>query len=169
MPKCHNSCYKSARYGCCNNTANNKIFIGKVSRLFANFPDGLESFQTVQTLFTLSGNFPHCQETVWKRSGPTGNFPDRLETFQTVWKLSRPAGNFAECPETFQTVWKLLRPCRKCSDCPETFQTVWKLSTLVYSSVQLMLRLPFKSNFVHPRKNFPDAQKLSGWQCQRAN
>jgi len=24
-------------------------------------------------------------------------------------------------------------------------------------------------NFVNSRKNFPDAQKLSGWQCQRAN
>ena len=24
-------------------------------------------------------------------------------------------------------------------------------------------------NFVNTGKNFPDAQKLSGWQCQRAN
>ena len=80
MPKCQNSSYKSARYGCCNNTANNKIFVGKVSRLFGNIPDGLESFQTVRKLSTLSVNFPHCQE-ISKLSGPNGNFLDHLETF----------------------------------------------------------------------------------------
>ena len=57
-------------------TANNKIFVEKVSRLFGNFPDTLESFQTVRKLSTLSENFPHCQEN-----------------FQTIWKLSRPSGN----------------------------------------------------------------------------
>ena len=31
-----------------------------------------------------------------------------------------------------------------------------------------MLRLHFMGNFVNTRKNFPDAQKLSGWQCHRA-
>ena len=125
MPKCQNFSYKSARYGCCTNTANNKIFVRKVSRLFGNF------------------------QTVWKLSRPSGNFPDQLETLQTVRKFSRLSGNFP--------------------DCPETFQTVWKLSTLVYSSVQLMLRLHFIGNFVERCKNFPDAQKLSGRQCRYAD
>ena len=69
-----------------------KIFVGKVSRLFRNFPAGLESFQTVRKPSTLSVNFPHCQETfqtIWKLSRPSANFPDRLESFWKVWKLSR--------------------------------------------------------------------------------
>ena len=119
MPKCQNSSYKSARYGCCNNTANNRIFVRKVSRLFGNFPYSLESFQTVRKLSTLSGNFPHCQEkfqTIWKLSGPTeklsrlsGNFPDRLETFQNVRKLSRLSGNFPDRLEPLLAVLKLSR------------------------------------------------------------
>ena len=99
-------------------TANNKIFVEKVSRLFGNFPDTLESFQTVRKLSTLSENFPHCQEnfqTIWKLSGTTGNFPDRLETFQTIWKLSGPTGNFPDRLETFQTVLKL---CRQSGNSP---------------------------------------------------
>ena len=54
-------------------------------------------------------------------------------------------------------------------DCSETFQTIWKLSTFVYSSIQLMLRLHFMSIFVNTRKNFPDTQKLSCRQCRRAD
>ena len=55
MPKSQNSSYKSIRYGSCNNTANNTIFVGKVSRLFGNIPDGLESFQTVRKVTRRSG------------------------------------------------------------------------------------------------------------------
>ena len=113
-PKCHNSSYKSVRYGSCNNIANNKVFVIKVSRLFGYIPDSLEGFQTVQKLSTLSVNFPHCQKT-----------------FQTVWKLSRLTGKFPDCRETFQTDWKLSRLPSIFTGCPETFQTVWKLSTLV--------------------------------------
>ena len=79
------------------------------------------------------------------------------------------SGKFPDFSKTFQTVWKVSRPSRYFPDCQETFQTVWKLSTLVYSSVQLMLRLHFMGNFVNTRKNFPDAQKLSGRQCRRAD
>ena len=134
MPKCQNYSYKSARYGCCNNTASNNIFVRKVSRLFRNFPDGLESFQTVHKLFTLFGNFPHCQDffyyletfqTNWK---PSGNFP-------AVWKLFRTSGNFpdrletfTDRLETFRILWKVSRVSRNFPDCLETFQTVWKLS-----------------------------------------
>ena len=101
-----------------------------IKYLSRKFPDCLETFQTVRKLSILSGNFPYCQEnfqTIWKLSGPTGNFPVRLETFQSVWKLCGPSDRFP--------------------DCPETFQTVWKLSTFVYSSVQLMLRLHFMGYF----------------------
>jgi len=122
-----NPSYKSARYGCCKNTANNRIFVGKDSRLFGNFPDGLESFQMVRKLFTPSGNFPHCQEnfqTIWKLSGPTGNLLDHLETFQTIWKLFRPFGNFPDRLKTFQTDWKVSRLSGNFPNCLETFQTV---------------------------------------------
>ena len=104
---CQNSSYKSARYGCCNNTANSRIFVGKVSRLFGKFPEGPESFQTVRTLSTLSRKFPDYSETFrtnWKLSRTSGNFPNLLETFQTVWKLSRLSGNFPDCLETLLTV-----------------------------------------------------------------
>ena len=36
-------------------------------------------------------------------------------------------------------------------------------------TLQLMFRQHFMGNFVNMLKNFPDAQKLSGWQCHRAN
>ena len=95
-------------------------------------------YQSVYMVFVTSKvSFP----TISRQSG---NCPDTLETFQTVWKLSRLSGNFSDfpdCLEFFQTVWKLSRLSSNFPDCPETFQTVWKLSTLVYSSVQLMLRL----------------------------
>ena len=104
---CQNSSYKSARYGCCNNTANNMIFVGKVSGLFGNFPDGLESFQTVRKLSTLSENFQNCQ----KNSRLSENFPDQLETFQTVWKLSRVSGKFPNSLETFSTNILLFAVC----------------------------------------------------------
>ena len=134
-------------------------------------------------LFTvghMSGNVWHCLETfktVWKLSRLSETFPACLESFQTVRRLSRPFGNFPNCleslqtvrPETFKTVWKLSWPFRTSPGCPETSQTVWKLSTLLYSSVQLISRLHFMGNFVNTRKNFPDAQKLSGRQCRRAD
>ena len=81
---------QSARYGCCNNAANNiclKSFqsVWKFSKRSGKFPDSPETFYTVW-------NFPYCQEnfqTIWKLSRPSGNFPDPLESFQTIWKLSR--------------------------------------------------------------------------------
>ena len=139
----------------------------------------------LQTIKILAGKFPDCLEsfqTFWKASRQSGNFLHCLETFHTVkkisrisgifrtnWKVSRPSGDFPDCLETFRTGWKLSRLSRNFPDCPETFQTGWKLSTFVYSSVQLMLRLHFMSNFVDMRKNFPDAQQLSGRRCRRAD
>ena len=58
----------------------------KLSRLFGNFPECPETFQTVQKPSRLFGNFPDCPETfpnIWKLSRLFGNFPDCLETFQT--------------------------------------------------------------------------------------
>ena len=158
-----------------------------LSRLSGNFPDRLETFWTVfpncPRLSTLSGNFSDCPEL----SKLSGNFPHCLETFQTVWKLSRLSGNFQQCleifqtvqnfphcPETFHTVWKLSRLSGNFPDCLKIFQTALKLSRQSEKfphlfTLRLMFRLHFMGNFVNTRKNFPDAQKLSGWQCQRAN
>ena len=85
---------------------------------------------TVQKFSRLSGNCSFC----WKFSRLRVNFPDSLETFQTLWKLSRLAGNFADWLETFQTVWNF-PDCLEFSrfsvnfqDSQETFQTLWKIS-----------------------------------------
>ena len=140
MPKCQNSSYKSARYGCCNNTANNKIFVGKVSRWSGKFPDSPETFYSVRKLSTLSRKFPDYLvtfQTNWKLSRLSGNFLDQLETFRTVWKLpgpfwklSGPSGKFPDRLESFQTVWKIFRLSGNFPNCLEIFQTVWKLSRL---------------------------------------
>ena len=99
---------------------------------------------------------PESFQTIRKVSRPSGNFPDHPETFQTIQKLSRPSGNFPDHPETFQTI-------RKFPDHPETFQTIRKLSrpsgNLSIWACLLMV------DFRDTRKNFPDAQKLSRWQC----
>jgi len=134
--------------------------VRKLSRLSRNFPDVynvltwfLETFQTLRKISGLSGNF----QTVRKNSRQSGNFPDCPETFQTVQKLSIQSENFPDSPETFQTIWKLSRLSGNFPDCPETFQTY------------TMFWLDFSVNFVDTRKNFPDAQKLSGRQCRRAD
>jgi len=123
----------------------------------------------------------HCQEnfhTICKLSRPSVHFPDCLETFRTVWKLSQPsfqiALGFSHCLETFQTVCKLSRLSGNFPECLKMFQTALKLSRQSEKfphlfTLRLMFRLHFMGNFVNTRKNFPDAQKLSGWQCQRAN
>ena len=131
----------------------------------------------IRKLSRLSGNFFNCQETfqtVRKLSRLYENFPDSPETFQAVQKLSRLSGNFPDSPYTFQTVWKLSRLTGNFPDCPATFQAVRKLSRQSGNfphlfTLQLMFRLHFMGNLVNTRKNFLDMQKLSGWQCQRAN
>ena len=55
--------------------------------------------------------------------------------------------------DTFQIIRKLSRQSRNFPDCLEAFQTIWKLPSEI-SRVT--------------RKNFTDAQKLSGWQCHDA-
>ena len=107
--------------------------------------------------------------TVQKLSRWSGKFPDSPETFYTVRKLSTLSRKIPDYLETFRTNYKLSRPSRTFPDRLETFQTVWKLSALVYSSVQLMLKIDFMGNFVNACKNFPDAQKLSGRQCRCAD
>ena len=73
------------------------------------------------------------------------NFPDEVQML------------FPDCPETFQSVWNFFKPSGNFPDCPETFQTY------------TMFWLDFRVNFVNTRKNFPDAQKLSGRQCRCAD
>ena len=95
-------------------------------------------------------------QTIWKLSGTSENFPNRLETFHIAWKLSTPSGNFSDCPV-------LSRLSGNFPHCLEKFQTVLKLSTHsgkfphLYS-LSLMFELHFMGNFVNTSKNFPDAQ-----------
>ena len=92
--------------------------------------------------------------TVWKLSRPSGNFPDHPENIQIILKLSWLSRNFQDHPEIFQTNRKFSRlSFPDHLDNPEIFQTVWKLPSAI-SRVM--------------RKNFPDGQKLSGWQCHDA-
>ena len=106
----------------------------------------LENIRTIRKLSRLSGNFPGIR----KLSRLSGNFPGYPETFWTLRKIS---GIFPGYPETFWTIWKISRLSGNFPDHPEIFQTVWKLPSAI-SRVT--------------RKNFPDAQKLSGWQCHDA-
>ena len=68
---------------------------------------------------------------------------DHPESFQTIRKVSRPSGNFLDHPESFQTIRKLSRPSGNLC--------IWACLLMV--------------DFIDTRKNFPDAQKLSRWQC----
>ena len=77
------------------------------------------------------------------------NFPD----IQAIRKLSRLSKNFPDHPENIQIIRKLTGPSGKYSDYLEILQTVHKLPST-------FLRVT--------RKNFPDARKLSGWQCHDA-
>ena len=114
-------------------------------------------------LFRLSRNFLGYSETfqaIRKLSGPSGKYPNYLETFQTIRKVSRLSGIFPDHLEniwtirkTFQAIWKLSGPSRKYPDYLEIFQRVRKIPIAI-------------SGFT--RKIFPNAQKLSGWQCQPA-
>ena len=103
----------------------------------------------------------------------------RIKTVQHVYWFYCVLGSihFSDCSKTFQTlrivfhiVRKLFRLFGNLLDCPETFQTVRKLSRLSRNFTDLCYVLTwFWAQFVYMRKNFSDAQKLSGWQCQRGN
>ena len=96
--------------------------IGKVSRQSGNFPDCLESFQTILGKISASklfNIFSVCVETIridlrfsgntrnvennWQVPKLTWEFPDSLESFQTFQKTSRLCGNFPDNPKKFQT------------------------------------------------------------------
>ena len=57
---------------------------------------------------------------------PNLNFPDNLETFQTIWKLSRQSGTITGNRKNFQTIRKAYRKSGKFPDSLETYQTIWK-------------------------------------------
>ena len=117
-------------------------------------------------------------QTIWELSRQSGHFPDDLETFQTIGKLSRlsilsrQSGNFPDNTETFQTKQKLSRQNRNFPDNPEMFKTIWKLSWSSRNFPETPVIFQTSSGYNEkkyvPRKNFPDAQKLSGEQCSRA-
>ena len=75
------------------------------------------------------------------------------ENIETIRELSRLSGNFPGYLETFCTIWKISSTSGNFPDNPKIFQTVLELPSAI-SRVT--------------RKNFPDAQKLSGWQCHDA-
>ena len=127
------------------------------------FPERLESFQVLIETFQMT----------WKLSWWSGILSDNLETFWMIWKHSRWSGNFPDDLETFlvvrnfpdyvdtiQIIWKLSRSSGNFRDHLKMFPTIWKLSKHVLETVIKRV------DFIVKRKNFPDAQKLSGWQCQ---
>ena len=134
-------------------------------------------------------------QILWRFSRLSGNFPDSLEIFQTIRKFSRLFENFPDYSETFQIIRKLPRPFRHISDYvetfsdhPETLQSIQKFSRLsgnfrdysetfqiVPSGHSQTIRKLSKLSGNFPvqfqglrKKNFSDAQKLSGWQCHDA-
>ena len=84
---------------------------------------------------------------------PNFRSKDSSRSFRTIRKISRLSGNFPGYPETFRTIRKISGLSGDFPDHPAIFQTIWKLPSAI-SRVT--------------RKNFPDAQKLSGWQCHDA-
>ena len=89
--------------------------------LYGNFPDHLETFQTIRKLSRLLGNF----EALWKLSTLSRNFPDSPESFKTDRKHSGLSGNIPDYLETLQTV-------SKPSECKGSFQTVWYILKLIH-------------------------------------
>ena len=87
----------------------------------------------------------------------------KLESFQMILKVSRLSGKFKDHLESFQTIWKVSRPSVKFPGHLESFQAIWIVSrpsgNLCIFACLLMV------DFIVTRKNFPGAQKLSGWQC----
>ena len=121
----------------------------KLSEPSRSYPDYPETFEAIRKLSRLSGNFPGIR----KLSRLSGNFPDHLENIQPIRKLFRLSRNFPDHPENIQPIRKISRQSGKNPDYLEIFQRVRKLLSAI-------LRVT--------RKNFPDAQKLSGWQCHPA-
>ena len=138
----------------------------KLSRLSRNFQDHPDTFQIIQKPSRPSKNFLDFLETfqvLLRFSKLSEKYPDHPETFQSIRKFSRLSWNFRDYSETFQIIRKLPRPSGHFPDNPETFQTIRKLSrpsgNLCIWACLLMV------DFIDTRKNFPDAQKLSRWQC----
>ena len=128
----------------------------KLSRLSGNFLDHPENMQPIRKRFRLSRNFSDHQENIQpirKISSLSGKHPAYPENIQPIRKLSRLSRNFPDHPENIQPIRKISRQSGKNPDYLEIFQRVRKLLSAI-------LRVT--------RKNFPDAQKLSGWQCHPA-
>ena len=148
----------------------------RFSRLSGNFPVHPDNIQTILKLSSLFGNFPGYLETFEIIRRPfrlSGSFPDHPDTFQTIRKLSRPSGNFRGYPKIVHAIRKLYRLFGNLQDYTETSQTVRTLSgqsrnfPAYLETFQTIRKLPSAISMV-TRKNFPDTQKLSGWQCHDA-
>ena len=150
--------------------------IRKISRLSRNFPDHPENIQLIRKISSPSGNFlgnPETFQIIRKISSLSGKYPAYLENIQPIQKISSLSGNFPAYPETFQAIRKLSRLSRNFPDHPENIQPIRKISRQSgknpdYLEIfQRVRKLPSAILRV-TRKNFPGAQKLSGWQCHPA-
>ena len=124
--------------------------VQKISRLSGNFPGYPETFQAIQKLSRLSRNFPGYPETcqaIQKLYGSSisrvlGNFPDHPENIQIIQKLSRLSGNFPDNSENIQTIRKFSKGPR---NSPLQFQglrakTFWTRKNLPDGNASLLPR-----------------------------
>ena len=134
------------------------------SRLPRNFPDQPETILTIRKLSRLSWNFPGYLETLQV----SRNFPGYPETFQAIQKLSRLSRFFSDHPENIQPIQKLSRLSRNFPGYPEICWIIWKISSLSRNFQSRNFPKGPETphcNFRGYVQNFPDAQKLSVWQC----
>ena len=165
----------------CNKTSVLKSFL-QLSRLsgsfpgIPNFPGYPEIFWIIRKICSLSGNvsgYPETFQIIRKISSLSGKYPAYLENIQPIQKISSLSGNFPAYPETFQAIRKLSRLSRNFPDHPENIQPIRKISRQSgknpdYLEIFQRVRKLLSAILRVTRKNFPDAQKLSGWQCHPA-
>ena len=149
--------------------------IRKLSRLSGKFPAYPETFQAIRKFSGSCIKYPAYPETfqaIRKISRLSGNFPGYLKNFRLsgifpiIRKISSLSGNFPGYPEIFWIIRKISSLSGNFPGTPENFWTIRKISRLS-GNFPKGRKLPSAILSV-TRKNFPDAQKISGWQCHPA-
>ena len=98
-------------------------------------------------------------------SSPSGKYLDNRGFFQairTIWEISRLTRIFRGYPEIFQAIWEFSSLSRNFLDHLKNIQTIHQLSRP--SGNFLDGQETSQYNF----KNYPEAKKISGWQCHYA-
>ena len=157
----------------CEIVSPSKIIEDYLSRNFPGYP---EIFWIIRKICSLSGNvsgYPETFQIIRKISSLSRKYPAYLENIQPIQKISSLSGNFPAYPETFQAIRKLSRLSRNFPDHPENIQPIRKISRQSgknpdYLEIFQRVRKLLSAILRVTRKNFPDAQKLSGWQCHPA-